>query len=190
MNKNVKIAVLIGTIVATIVLPILLIIGMFVNAYNTAITHETGIERTYKNNQNVLSSYSLKMAEAIQIPSIARDDLVAVIKEAIGGRYGSDGSKATWQWIKEQNPSVDPQLYRTLQTMIEAGRNKFENSQTILLDQCAEYQNYRSYLLSGFMLRVMGFPKMNDIEKVCTPIKSGYAQQSFDTGIEEGLKLR
>lgn len=188
--KGLKTLMIVGIVLACILVPVAIIIGMFVDTYNTGVTYETGIERVYKNNQNVLSSYSNKIAEASQVTGMARDDLSKVIKDAIGGRYGANGSQATWQWIKENNPSTDPALYRTLQTMIEAGRNKFENSQTMLLDQCAEYQNYRGYLVSGFMLRVMGFPKLHDIDKVCTPVKSGYAEKAFETGIEDGVKLR
>jgi len=190
MNSNIKTVVLIATIIFCIVVPILAIVGMLINVHNTAISYETGIERTYKNNQNVLSAYSLKIVEAAQVTDMARDDLTKVVQAAIGGRYGENGSQATWQWIKENNPSIDPALYRTIQTMIEAGRNKFENEQTILLDQCAEYQNYRNYAVSGLMLRILGFPKVKDLEKMCTPIKSGYANNAFETGIETGVKLR
>lgn len=187
---NIKTLVVVVGVLGTLAAIAAIIIGILVSVYNTNIDHETGVNTTYKNNQNVLSSYSLKVAEAVQVPGIARDDLVKVIEAAIGGRYGSNGSQATWQWIKEQNPSVDPTLYRNLQTMIEAGRNKFENAQTILLDQCAAYEKYRGYVFSGFVSRILGFPKLENLNKICTPIKSDYAVEAFDTGIEKGLKLR
>ena len=190
MKQGVKTALIVAGVLAVLLVPVAMIIGIFMDTYNTAISYETGINRVYKDAQNVLSSHSNKIAEASQVPGMARDDLVVVIREAIGGRYGADGSKATWQWIKEQNPTVDPALYRNLQTMIEAGRNKYENSQRMVLDQCAEYENYRNYLVSGFMLRIMGFPKIQDIDKVCTPIVSGYTQEAYETGVENGIKLR
>jgi hypothetical protein len=190
MNNGLKTVMIVGIVLAVLFIPVAIVIGMFMDTYNTAISYETGINRVYKDAQNVLSSHSNKIAEAAQVPGMARDDLAKVIKEAIGGRYGENGSQATWQWIKEQNPQVDPALYRNLQTMIEAGRNKYENSQRMVLDQCAEYENYRGYLVSGFMLRIMGFPKIQNIDKVCTPIVSGYTQKAYETGVEDGVKLR
>lgn len=187
--KNVALGISLAVLVGLGVLTFL-VVGIAIGVYNTNIDYQTTIETTYKNNQNVLSQYSLKIAEAAQVPSMARDDLIAVIKEAIGGRYGENGSQATWQWIREHNPSVDPALYQTLQTMIEAGRNKFENAQTILLDQCAEYKKYRSYVFSGLVSRILGFPTLENLEQACTPIKSSYAVEAFETGIETGIKLR
>ena len=118
-----------------------------------------------------------------------KDDLKEVIKEAIGGRYGAEGSKATWQWIQENNPSVDPSLYQNIQQAIEAGRNKFENAQTLLLSRCQEYQTQQGYLVRGVFIRMTGYPKI-DMEKMCTPIVSEYGKEAFDTGVEQGLKLR
>jgi hypothetical protein len=164
-------------------------VGSYVSAHNYSNKSEVGISTARKNNMNILGQYTTQIAEMVQVPTMMKDDLKEVIQAAIGGRYGAEGSKATWQWIKEHNPSVDPTLYQNIQQAIEAGRNKFENAQTALLSRCQEYETQRGYLIRGIWIRVAGFPKIN-VDKFCTPIISTHAKESFETGIDDGVKLR
>lgn len=165
------------------------IVGSYVSAHNYANKSEVGITTARKNNMNILGQYTTKITEMVQVPAMMKDDLVEVVKASIGGRYGSEGSKATWQWIKEHNPTVDPELYRNIQQAMEAGRNKFENAQTALLSRCQEYETQRGYLVRGMFIRMTGYPKI-DTEKQCTPIISSHAKKAFETGIDDGVKLR
>ena len=129
-----------------------------VGTNNDAVRQEQGIVAAYKSNQNVLSNYSTKVAEAVQIPAMQRDDLKEVITAALDARYGETGSKAAFQWIQEQNPNIDSSVYKQLQQIIEAGRNDFRRNQDVLLDKKRVYETKLNQFPSGFILTFLGFP--------------------------------
>jgi hypothetical protein len=80
-------------------------------------------------------------------------------------------------------------MYTKIQQVIEAFRNEFKNAQTALLDRCATYEKQRGYVWSGFWLNLAGYPKM-DIEKMCKPVTTEKAAQTFETGKDTGIQLR
>ena len=131
----------------------------YVSYSNQGNEFEQQIDASYKNNQNVLGQYSLKVKEAAHVSDKYSEALTQVITKALDARYGEDGSKAAMQWITEQNPNLDPQVYVKLQQIIEAGRNEFKIHQTTLLDQCRIYKTDTGYLWSGFWFRLAGYPK-------------------------------
>jgi hypothetical protein len=101
----------------------------------------------------------------------------------MAGRYGEKGSQATWQWLKEQNPTLDVSAYTKIQQIIESGRNEFQNAQTTLLDKKRVYQTQLGYLWTGFWLRTAGYPKI-DLSKYDV-VSNDYASEAF-----KGLKER
>lgn len=160
----------------------------YVSAYNYGNVTENQIVATYKNNENILAQYSNRIAEMAQVPEMQRDDLLAVYKETMAGRYGKDGSKAVFQWLKEQNPQLNNELYTRLQVSMEAGRKDFEVAQTELIDQRRSYDTERGYLWRGFWIRVAGYPKI-DLDKY-KPITNTYASEAFENGKEDGITLK
>ena len=164
-------------------------VGSYVSNYNYGNQAEKTIDAQYKNMENILAQYSLKVTEAAQVPTIKTDDLAKITKEAMTGRYGKDGSKAVFQWIQENYPGqISDGLYVQIQQMIEAGRNKFENSQTKFIDTKRAYETDLGYLWKGFWLRVAGYPKI-DLAKYVI-ISSEHAQDAFKNGVDKGIKLR
>ena len=100
----------------------------YVSNFNYGNEAEKVIQAEYLEMENILGQYSLKVSEAVQVPGMKTDDLKSVMKEAMTGRYGANGSQATFQWIQENYPGqVSDELYSKIQIIIEAGRNKFEN---------------------------------------------------------------
>lgn len=174
-----------GILLSTIVIGA----ASYISAYNYGNSAETSIKATWENNQNILAQYTQKVQEAAQVPTMMKDDLKEVIKEALTSRYGSEGSKATFQWLKEQNPNIDAQLYRKIQQIIEAGRDEFKNSQTRLIDEKRSYQTNLGYFWKGFWMRIAGYPRINlDDYKA---IINDYAADAFKTGKENSpIKLR
>lgn len=158
--------------------------------YNSAVRIENNIAAKYQDNQNVLSSYTLKIGEMAQIPEMYSNDLRRVITEALDARYGDTGSKAMFQWIQEQNPTLDVSVYKAIQVEMVAGRNAFQNSQTQLLDVCRTYSNQLDYAVGGTVLRILGFPRAGTLDKKCVVIISKHAKQAYETGIDEGIKLK
>lgn len=176
----------------TIILSVLVLLGItifssYVKYHDIGVSLEKGITAQWEENENILAQYSLKIKEMAQIPDMYANDLKEVYREALGGRYGDDGSKAVMQWIQEQNPQLSPDVYISIQQAMEAGRNKFENGQSILVDRKRTYETLLGKFWSGMFLKFAGFPEI-ELEKYKI-ISSRHAQDAFETGIDEGIKL-
>jgi len=127
--------------------------------------------------------------EAAQVPGMMTEDMSKIVKEAIQGRYGEGGAKATWLMLKEQNPSLDPRLYVKVQQLVESYRIEFKNSQNKLIDIKRQYETERNSLVSGFWLRLAGYPKidLNTIKIITTD----RVEDTYQKGREASpLKLR
>lgn len=160
-----------------------------ISAYNQGNEFETALSGTYKNNQNLLASYSQTVVEAAQVPAMQRDDIIAITKEAIGGRYGPDGSRAVFQAISERNPQMSEKLYINIQQIVQAGRSKFEVGQTRLIDQTAAYRKALGTFPRGFIMGALGYPKV-DLEKY-NPIITQSVENTYKTGKEASpIQLR
>lgn len=182
-----KTVAILGTLVGVVMIGATLF-GQYVSAYNYGNKTEKTIAATYENNENILAQYSTKVSEAVQIPKMKTKDLVEVTTAAMQGRYGEDGSKAVFQWIQENYPGqVTDALYVNLQQMIEAGRNKFENGQTKLIDQKRGYETALGSFWQGLWLGFAGYPQI-DLNDYAI-ISSNHAQAAFETKIDNGLNL-
>jgi len=175
-------------IVGVLALGGLFAFASYVSAANYGNEAETSLVAKHENNKNILGQYTLKIGEMAQVSDMQRDDLQKIIQATFEGRYGEGGSKATWQWIQEQNPSLDPALYNRLQQTMEAGRTEFKTSQTELLDAKRAYQTNLGYVWKGFWLGLAGYPKI-DLNKINIVVATD-TQQKFETGVDEGVKLR
>ena len=91
------------------------------------------------------------------------------------------------QFIQEQNPNIDPSLYKQLQQVIEAERTRFTQSQTEMLDIRRSYKTMLDKPYSGFWLRLAGFPKV-DLKKYEIVIND-YTNDAFTTHRAESIDL-
>lgn len=161
----------------------------YISNYNYGNRAEKALVAEYENMENILGQYSLKVKEAAQVPGMKTEDLEKVMRGAMTGRYGAEGSKAVFQWIQENYPGqVSDTLYVQIQQIIEAGRNKFENAQTKFIDTKRVYETNLGYLWKGFWLNAAGYPKI-DLAKFKI-ISSEHAQEAFKTGVDKGVKMR
>lgn len=161
----------------------------YVNAYNYGARTEASLSAQYQNNQNILSQYSQKVQEAAQVPSMYRDDVTKVVTSALNARYGAEGSKAVFQWIQEQNPTLDPKVYVKIQEIIDAGRSNFERGQTRLLDERRSYEANLNSFWMGTWLRVVGYPK-TDLSRY-NPVVTEQTRTIFENHTESSpIKLR
>ena len=160
----------------------------YISAYNTANRLEQQIQATYEDNQNVLAQYSNRIAEAAQVPAMQRDDLTAVVTAALDARYGEEGSQAMFQWIQEQNPTIDSTVYVELQRIIVSGRQDFQTAQTRLLDQKRVYETALGSFWQGTWMGFAGYPRI-DLEEFGI-VTNARAEEAFSTGQEEAIQLR
>jgi hypothetical protein len=163
------------------------LIGSSVSYFNYGVRAEQGIKSAYENNENILAQYSLRVSEAAQVPAKYTEDLRAVYSDAMTGRYGENGSGAVMQWIQEQNPQLSPEMYTNLQNIMVAGRTKFENAQTELVDRKRAYNTELGSAWSGFVLGIVGYPKIDlDDYNIITSL---HAKDAFESGIDAGIKI-
>lgn len=160
----------------------------YVSAFNYGNEAEQSLIAKYDNMENILGQYSLKVMEAGSVPAMYKDDMKDVMTSVMSARQGEGGSKAAFQWFKEHEINLDPGLYAKIQTIIEAGRNKFQNAQTGFIDAKRSYSTNLGYLWKGFWMARAGYPKINLDDYVI--ISSGHAKQAFETKIDTAIKIR
>lgn len=181
---TVSILLIILSLIAT---PILTFMGY----YDEAVVHESGISAQYKSDENTLAQMSLKVVEMMQVANSHTDDMVRVISAAMKGKYGDQGATAKMLWSNELTQTVDPSLKKEVMRAIQGGRTNFEQMQNVRIDKCRVYENLRKQLVSGFFLRLGNFPTdAAKLDKMCTPVSSVHARETFETGIDKGLDLK
>ena len=184
MNAAAKMFLIGGAILSVVIVVML----MFIGVYNFGNSSEQRLEAKLKDNKIVLTNYHKKVTEAVQVPAMARDDLVKVVTAAIQGRYGEGGSKAVFQMISEQNPAIDPSLYTKIQQIIESGRDRFENNQKEMVDIERTYRTALGSFPKGAILSVLGYPKV-DLDKYKIIVDDS-TEEAFESGKEEAMILR
>ncbi len=163
--------------------------GTYISYSNLGNRTEVAISAKYADNENVYAQGTQAVIEIAQVPEMYVADLKQIVTAAIQGRYGENGSQATFQWLKEQNPQLDPSMYTRIQDTILAFRGRFETAQRELLDQCRSYETLRGNFWSGKWLSIAGYPQ-RDMSKMCTIVSTTKARQTFETKTDTGIQLR
>lgn len=182
-----------GLVVALLSVLVLVLGGLgiaassYISYNNWGAAMDAQLKSEWTNNQNILSAYTLKLKEAAKVPDKYQSALKEIVTATFQGRYGEDGSKATFQWIKENNLTFDASMYKQLQQIIESGRNEFKTSQTKLIDLKRVYEANQNYFWAGFWLRVTGYPKVP--LSTYTVIIESSTTEKFKTGVDAEVKF-
>ena len=181
-------------IIFLIVLGTLLVAGVslamgFIGFQNTCKDFEIQIEAQYTDNQNVYDNGYKEVLEKSQVPKMYTNQLKELYAGAMSGRYGEEGSQALFQFIQEQNPALDPEIFRQIQQSIETFRRRFTQAQRELVSKKQAYQRYYAATTSGrFYNMLRGYPKADmgryDI------VTSGRTEETFSTKKDEPLNLK
>lgn len=130
-----------------------------ISTYNGLIRFENRIEAVDKDMQNVHASIFQQMKQQGVAVDKYGQMVIEAINVALSGRYGEKGSKAAFQWIHEQNPTIDSKIMEKLQVAIEAGYNKFEATQRTKLDVVRIYKDATQVFPSNIISGMFGFPR-------------------------------
>ena len=159
----------------------------YVTYNNYGADMDAQLKAEWTNNQQILSSYTLKLREAAHVPDKYQAALKDIVTATFQGRYGDNGSQATMQWIKENNLQFDASMYKQLQQIIESGRNEFKNSQTKLIDLKRQYEAAQNHVWSGIWLKQTGYPKVP--LSTYTIIVESSTVEKFKTGVDTEVKF-
>jgi hypothetical protein len=114
-------------------------VGSILSFRGKAVNFEESIKAQYTQNQNNYDNMWKKFREMAQVTDKYADDLKVLFDNAMTGRYGQDGSKAVFQFIIEQNPTLSLETYSRLQSTIESGRDSFQSAQEQLIAKKEQY---------------------------------------------------
>ena len=152
-----------------------------IGTYNNLVGQEEGIKATYNDMQNVHVSIFNQMKSQGLAAEKYGNMVIQALQVGMEGRYGQNGSQAAFQWIQEQNPTIDSKIMDKLQVAIEAGYNKFEAVQRTKIDKLRIYnQNLRTFP-SNLAATLMGFPKI-DLQKYGATISTAETKKTFESG--------
>lgn len=181
-----------GGVIATIAVVVSLAVVMFlsyVSAYNYGNMMDNEMIAIKENNKNIYAQGTQAVQEIAQVPGMYAEDFKAIIKQDIEGRYGSEGSKATVQFLREHDVHLDTSMYKAIQQAIESFRTEFKVNQTRMIDKRRSYMTEQGTLWKGTWLKIAGFPKINMDE--FKPITTDATEEVYKRGKESGpLKLR
>ncbi len=169
------------------VLLVMVVVGFF-SFQNTANDFEIGIKAQYSQNQNNYDNGWKEVMEKAQVPSMYAKKLEELYRTAMTARYGTDGSKALFQFLHEQNPTLDASIFRQIQQSIESFRKGFEAEQKSLVAKKQAYERYLRATYAGRFYNTMGgYPKID--LAVYDIVTSEKTQEDFKTKKSEPLRI-
>ena len=185
--KNKSLVIFGSVFVVSMILLVLLVSTYYIGVSNTANRNEKQIEMLHNNSQSELSNYTMTIIEMTKVSDKYKDGLKEIVTKTMEGRYGENGTEAIVSYLKEQNVTLDSQVYLNIQNSIVAGRKDFKNSQNMIMDACAKYKTTLDNVVSGAFLRIAGYPKMKTLESKCSPVTDEKTNKTFDTKKQESV---
>jgi hypothetical protein len=151
------------------------------SARNDLVRFENRIEAVDKDMQNVHASIFQQMRQQGVAVEKYGDLVIQAINAAMSGRYGTGGSKAAFQWLQEQNPTIDSKIMDKLQVAIEAGYNRFEATQRTKLDIVRTYKDATQVFPKNIVAGLFGYPK-KPWEEIGRIVTSAQTKADFEKG--------
>ncbi len=184
VNKVINIGIGVLIFLVIIVAPVM----SFINAKNGSVRFENEIVRLDKASEVELSNHTNKILEMVQVPKMQTEHLVKLAKEALSARYGEDGSKALFQFIKENTAAPSEKLYLDLQATIAGGRQEFKLSQDVKIEKCTQYDTWRESFPNSIFASFLDLPTKK-IDSRCEIISDETTRQSFETKRTAPIKI-
>ena len=160
----------------------------YISAANFGNRTEVSLKAKMEDNENVYANGTQAIMEIAQVPAMYKSDLLEIVKADIQGRYGPNGSQATFQWLNERQIPIDQSMYKAIQQQIVAFRGKFEIAQREMIDQRRSYETALGTFPKSIFLSLAGYPKI-DLSKYVI-VTTEKARQTFETKRDTGIQLR
>lgn len=161
-----------GAIFAVLFTTVLSMYGYVSSLKTDGVRLEQTMSATYADNQNQLSAYIVAFHEQLGLTRERTAAGDSILRNAIQGRYGSDGFKAQGSFfsaIMEAYPDLQSILggYEKVQQHVAAGRENFRNRQSILRDQIRVYETWMNEgLIRPSIIRMLGFPSNTMVARI------------------------
>ena len=150
---------------------------------NSFVSQENGISAAYDANKAVLDKVDQTIKGSNLSAKEYSDATIKLVNTAMTGRYGPDGSKAAMQWIQENQPNIDPAVFKTLQQVIQANYAEWSATQITLRDRVRVYENATQFFGGSIVASIFGFPRRGfDMELYKRMIVTNETSQAFQTG--------
>jgi hypothetical protein len=138
------------------------------------------VKAKQEDNKNVFDNTWKQISQVAEVTDAQRDALKDIIVGYAKARDGGGGSLA--KAIHEAVPNVDTSTFNNLQNIIVAARNKFERTQTELLDYNREHDVLLESPVSGWFLS--GCQHID-----VTIVTSSRTQNAYFTGKDDDVSV-
>ena len=91
-----------------------------------------------------MSSFSLKVSDKY------KDGWKEIVTKTMEGRYGENGTEAIVSYLKEQNVTLDSQVYLNIQNAVIAGRRNLTTEQALRVEISLGYEEGFLAILQTF----------------------------------------
>lgn len=145
--------------IAIAVLLVLIAAGDSCSWYSTANKLTNATEAAGTNSKNIYDNGWKSVTEVAQVPGEMKEAFKEVLVGAKAATYGSDGAKAAFLWIQEQNPGLPTESYNKVQTVIEVFRKDFMRAQQDLQDRQRKLKDHLGSPRGMFYTKIFDFPR-------------------------------
>ncbi len=155
-------------------------VGYIVSLNNEFVDYETRIVAISDDVPNIITKTTNTIVSKSNVLGAYRKDFKEIVAANMQGRYGKDGSKATWQWIQENNINMDTSMFKDIMNDISAGNNEMQNRQTEILEIKRIYDKRLREAVPSLYNKILGFPKI-DMKKYGVIILNDTAKTANET---------
>lgn len=191
MTEKKKISDRLVNVIITVGLLLLVVgapVATLIKIKNSSVAQENNIVKLDKASETSLSNHTNTILEMVQVPQMQTEHLVKLAKEALTARYGDEGSKALFQFIKENTAAPSEKLYLDLQATMAGGRRDFKLTQDVKIEACTQYDTWRESFPNSMGAWFFDLPSKK-IEGRCEIVTDDTTRKAFETKRTAPVKL-
>lgn len=143
-----------------------IVVGLYAaHLYNNQVDLENDILTEDEQSFIILTATTNQVMSLLAIKKEDYSAFEQIIKANMTGRNGVDGNQAMMQMVREHNLTPDQTALKKMTQVVSSGAEELKMRQTRLNDMLNTNNKRYDYLVTGFFLDKMDFPK-KDLSKV------------------------